>query len=122
MPRVVHFEIMADDPDRAVKFFENIFGWKIEKWEGPMDYWLITTGKEGELGIDGAIARRPDPNSRITNTINVPDIDEYAKKVIDNGGTLITEKMSIPNIGYLYYFLDTEGNTHGIMQSDMSAK
>jgi predicted enzyme related to lactoylglutathione lyase len=87
-----------------------------------MDYWLITTGKEGELGIDGAIARRPDPNSRITNTINVPDIDEYAKKVIDNGGTLITEKMSIPNIGYLYYFLDTEGNTHGIMQSDMSAK
>lgn len=123
MPRVVHFEIMADDPDRAVEFFKNVFGWEINKWENEsVDYWLIKTGEEGELGIDGAIARRPDPNSRITNTIDVPDIDEYAKKVVANGGKLITEKMSIPGIGYLYYFLDTEGNTHGIMQSNMSVK
>ncbi len=40
MPRVVHFEINADDPERAAKFYQNVFGWKIKKWEGPIDYWL----------------------------------------------------------------------------------
>ena len=123
MPRVVHFEIMADDPDRAVKFFEKVFGWEINKWDNQaVDYWLIKTGEEGEPGIDGAISRRPDPNSRVTNTIDVPDVDEYAKKVEAAGGKIITEKMSIPGVGYFYYFLDTEGNTHGIIQNDPNAK
>ncbi|MGZ7136310.1 MAG: VOC family protein, partial [Methanobacterium sp.] len=38
MPRVVHFEIPADDPERAIEFYKNVFGWKIDKWEGPFDY------------------------------------------------------------------------------------
>lgn len=58
MPRVVHFEIDAEKPERAVKFYEKVFGWKIEKWKGPVDYWLITTGKEKEPGIDGGLAKR----------------------------------------------------------------
>ena len=122
MPRVVHFEIMADDPDRVVKFFKKVFDWEINKWEGPVDYWLIKTGEESEPGIDGAITKRTDPNAHIQNTIDVPDIDEYAKKVEENGGKLVTEKMAVPGVGWLYYFLDTEGNLHGMMQSDQSAK
>ena len=55
MARVVHFEIPVDNPDRAVKFYTDVFGWKIEKWEGPIDYWLITTGEENEPGINGAL-------------------------------------------------------------------
>jgi len=57
MPRVIHFEIPADDPARAVKFYEAVFGWKIEKWNGPMDYWLAMTGEQEQPGIDGAITR-----------------------------------------------------------------
>lgn len=53
MPRVVHFEIDAKKPERAIEFYEKVFGWKIEKWKGPVDYWLIMTGKESESGIDG---------------------------------------------------------------------
>jgi len=45
MPRVVHFEIHADDPQRAANFYQGVFGWDIKKWEGPEDYWLVTTGK-----------------------------------------------------------------------------
>ncbi len=45
MPRPIHFEIPADDPDRAIAFYRDVFGWKFQKWEGPMPYWLITTGK-----------------------------------------------------------------------------
>lgn len=55
MPRVIHFEISVDDPDRAAKFYSNIFGWRIEKSRGPVDYWLISTGEKNEPGIDGAI-------------------------------------------------------------------
>lgn len=61
MPRVVHFELSADNPDRAVKFYTKVFNWKIEKWAGPQDYWLITTGGEKEPGINGAIMQRSDP-------------------------------------------------------------
>jgi integrase len=32
MPRIIHFEIPADDTDRAVRFYQKVFGWKIEKW------------------------------------------------------------------------------------------
>ena len=55
MPRVTHFEIVAEDIDKAIKFYEKVFGWKIEKWDGPIEYWMITTGKD-EPGIDGGLA------------------------------------------------------------------
>ncbi len=55
MPRVIWFEIPAYNRERAAKFYEDVFGWKVEKWEGPFDYWLVTTGEEGEPGINGAI-------------------------------------------------------------------
>ena len=55
MPKVIWFEIPADDPGRAAKFYEDVFGWKVEKWDGPFDYWLVTTGPDDEPGINGAI-------------------------------------------------------------------
>lgn len=58
MTRVIHFEIASDNPERAAKFYKEVFDWKIEKWEGPVDYWLVTTGKENEPGINGAIMER----------------------------------------------------------------
>ncbi len=41
MPRVVHFEIHAGEPERAIRFYEKVLGWSFQKWEGPMEYWLI---------------------------------------------------------------------------------
>jgi len=54
MTRVVHFEIHADDPERAAAFYRSVFGWEIRKWDGPFDYWLVMTGPREEMGIDGA--------------------------------------------------------------------
>ncbi len=120
MPRVVHFEISADDPERAKRFYERVFEWKIEKW-GPMEYWLITTGNESEIGINGAIKIREGQESTI-NTISVPSIDEFMKKVEENGGKVLNSKMSIPGVGYHTYCQDTEGNVFGIMEDDETAK
>lgn len=122
MPRVTHFEISADDPERAARFYESVFGWAVEKWDGPVDYWLITTGKEGEPGIDGAIQRREDPGTHVTDVVSVPSIDEFVAKVQANGGKIVLPKMAVPGVGYVAYFCDPEGNTFGMMQDDPNAK
>jgi predicted enzyme related to lactoylglutathione lyase len=58
MPRVVHFEIHADDPQRAIAFYSKLFGWEFNSWGGPMEYYLIKTGPEESRGIDGGMIRR----------------------------------------------------------------
>ena len=119
MPRVIHFEIPADDTGRAVKFYQKVFGWKIEKW-GLMDYWLATTGPDSEPGINGAIMTKETQKVTV-NTINVSSVDEYAKKIADAGGRILTPKTPIPGVGYFSYCVDTEGNVFGIMENDSKA-
>jgi len=129
MLRVVHFEIFAGDTARAKKFYEDVFGWKIERWEGAMEYWNITTGKQGEPGIDGGLMKRQGgapradtPISAYVCTIDVPNIDEYLHKIQKNGGKVTMEKKPIRGVGWFSYCLDTERNIFGVMQSDTSAR
>ncbi len=125
MPRVIHFELCADDPERAVKFYREVFGWKTQTWDGPQSYWLLMTGEEGQPGINGGLMRRSDnplPPSSATNTIDVPSVDEYAEKITAQGGKVLMPKSAVEGIGYMAYCEDTEGNLFGIMQFDPSAK
>jgi predicted enzyme related to lactoylglutathione lyase len=115
MPRVIHFEIPAEDPVRAVEFYQKVFDWKIQKWEGPVDYWLVKTGQEDEPGIDGAIKERVE-NEGTHNTIDVPFIDEFVQKIEEAGGKVLMPKTEIPGIGYHAYCQDTEGNIFGLME------
>ena len=119
--RVVHFELPADDPDRAAKFYADAFGWKVEKWGGPTDYWLVTTGEAPEPGIDGGIGRRQDADDQITNTIDVPDLDAAVAAVEAAGGRITRARAPVPGAGWLAYAVDTEGNPFGMMQADESA-
>jgi len=126
MPRVVHFEIHADDPQRAAKFYHDVFDWQVNKWEGPQDYWLVTTGSGSEPGIDGAILRRMQPingDSVIAYvcTVDVPSVDNAAANITAQGGTIVLPKMAVPHLGWLAYAKDSEGNIFGILQSDPSA-
>jgi predicted enzyme related to lactoylglutathione lyase len=124
MPRVIHFELSADDPERAVKFYDEVFGWKTQKWDGPQSYWLLATG-EGGLGINGGMMKRSDnplPSSSAINTIDVPSVDAYTQKITEHGGKVRIPKGSVPGIGYIAYCEDTEGTVFGIMQFDSSAK
>jgi uncharacterized protein len=126
MPRVVHFEIPATDPERAVQFYRDVFGWEISRWEGPEDYWLVTTGPQGEMGINGGIMRRTQevdgesPTAYVC-TVGVESVDEYVMKVEANGGSVVVPKMAVPGVGWLVYCKDTEGNQFGMMQPDESA-
>ena len=120
MSKIVHFEVNADDPERAGKFFTDVFNWEIQKWDGPMDYWLVKTGTDNERGIfGGAIMKRMEPGASVFNTIAVENIDETLEKVAGAGGTVVTQKSEIPGIGLFAYIKDTEGNTFGVLQPFM---
>ena len=121
MPRVVHFEVAVDNPDRAQKFYTQVFGWKFNKWDGPEDYWLVTTGEDKQPGINGGFMRPRGPQ-RVVNTVDVPSVDDFSRKVTQSGGKVVAPKMAIPGMGYVAYCQDTEGNTFGIFQMDEKAK
>ena len=121
MPRPTHFEIPAENPERAMQFYSIVFGWKFTKWAGPMDYWLISTGDPGEPGIDGGLMPRRDPNQPCVNTIRVANVDASLATVAQAGGVCVVPKMAIPGVGWLAYCKDTEGHIFGIMHMDTAA-
>ncbi len=121
MPKVIHFEIPAIDPKRAVAFYKEVFGWKFDEYGG-MNYYLASTGEKGEEGIDGAIAEKDTFHPATINTIRVPSFEEAVKKINAAGGATLGPKMAVPNVGYMAYCKDTEGNIFGIMEMDPRAK
>jgi len=119
--RVVHFEIPSDNPEKTIAFFQTVFGWNFQKF-GTEDYWLASTGDENSRGINGALMKKKDPRQPIVNTILVESIDDYVQKIESAGGKIVVAKMSVPNVGYVAYFMDPDNNIHGIWQEDTSAK
>src|ERR1041384_5597190 len=105
-----------------MQFYTTLFGWKFQKWDGPMDYWIISTGQPGEPGIDGGLLPRCEPAQACVNTIAVPNLDESSKVAENAGGKCVLPKMPIPGVGWLAYFKDTEGHIFGMMQPDASVK
>ena len=127
MPRVVHFEIHAGEPERAVNFYQTLFGWTFQKWEGPMEYWLVITGPNDQPGINGGLVQRRDEvdDQAVIGyvcTVDVADIDASTQTATSNGGQVVVPKMPIPGMGWLVYCKDTEGNIFGMMQGDLGAK
>lgn len=118
MARVVHFEILADDPKRAAAFYQAALGWTIESPEGMGEqYWLIQTGADGEPGINGGLMARHFAQP-VINTIDVLSLDDVIANVQAAGGTLVHGPNMIPGIGNHAYFKDTEGNMFGAIQAD----
>jgi hypothetical protein len=122
MSRVVHFEIMAREPQKAVDFYSNVLGWKFRKWNNPgMDYWLITTGDDKVPGINGGLGPG-DPVKEVVNTIGIADLDATLKKVVQHGGKVLQPRGPLPGVGWYAAFEDPVGNRFGLMQADPAAK
>lgn len=127
MSRPVHFEIHASDPAKIVKFYEDVFGWKITHMP-QFDYWLIDTGS-GEIGINGGLMKRrgpvPGPDAPVNAyvcSIGIDSVDTYLDRAIKAGATVALPKMAIPGVGYQAYVKDPDGNILGLHQPDQSAK
>ena len=129
MPRPIHFEIHAEDPERAIAFYTGLFGWQFTKWDGPMPYWMCVTGPDTEPGINGGLMKRmgggPVDGQAVNAypcTIVIPDVDAMFAKAMSLGATVALPKMAVPGVGWLVYVKDTEGNILGLMQNDPAVK
>ena len=124
MDKVVHFEIPANDMERAQKFYKSIFGWEINKVPMPgMDYYIVKTVATDEKqmpmepgAINGGMQKRMVPNESPVLVINVPSLDEYLKKVETAGGKIVMPKMQVGDMGLYARVSDTEGNVIGLWQ------
>jgi predicted enzyme related to lactoylglutathione lyase len=121
MSSIVWFEIPADNVERAKAFYGALFGWKIEKFPGPMEYWQIDTGGGGDAP-GGGLLQRQHPQHGITNYVGVASVDESAAKVEKLGGKVVMPKTAVPQMGYFAVCQDTENNTFALWEMNESAK
>ena len=117
MGRVIHFEITADDPERAAEFYVKVFGWKLNNWGGPEPYWLASTGDASKPGIDGAIMHRHESGQAVINTVEVESWERAAEAIAAAGGKVVSGKNEIRGVGLFAYAQDTEGNLFGFLES-----
>lgn len=127
MPRPVHFEIHASDPAVSSAFYEHVFGWTFSQF-GDFPYWLVSTGGEGEPGIDGGLLPRPGPPPEPGQGVNafvvvvdVPSCTEYFEKALAAGATEALPVTAVPGVGWSAYVKDPDGNIIGLMQDDPGA-
>ena len=120
--RVVHFELLAMDPERCKNFYEKVFAWKITPFTGG-GYMMVDSGEEPQIGIHGGIMRKLKPeHAGVCNTVQVDSIDEHCILVGQNGGKIVAPRAAIPGIGWFAYATDPEGTVFGMMQLDPTAK
>ena len=120
MSKIVHFEIPADDPQRAAAFYHDALGWEISRF-GEQPYWLVRAGDDAEPGANGALVSRVDLHQSPIVIAGVADIDDVLSRVQQCGGEVAQGKLPVPGMGWSAYIRDPEGNTIGLFQPDMHA-
>lgn len=116
MPRPVHFDLGAQDPACAIAFYKAAFGWTVEKWNGPFEYYLIMTDDSTEPGIDGGLAPSAARGMKTNLTLGVSSLETAMDAVTAAGGTIVGEIQVIPGVGRMVSCKDTEGNVFGLME------
>lgn len=131
MYRVVHFEIQADDPERAMRFYRDVFGWEFQDYSSVVGapYWGVITGPDETPGINGGLMPRPAPapaaeqgTNAFVCTIEANDWGSMESRILGAGGQVALPKMALPGMAWQGYFLDTEGNTIGLHVPDPNAR
>jgi predicted enzyme related to lactoylglutathione lyase len=127
MSKVVHFEIPADDLDRAKSFYGSVFGWELQTV--PMNEGEYTSVKTTEVdeqtqlpiepgAINGGMFQRAEQLTSPVITIDVDGIDDALKQIEAAGGTTVTPRTAIPGMGAFAYFKDPEGNVLGLWETN----
>ena len=116
----IHFEIPADDEGKLAEFYKGLFGWKVEKYPGPMDYWMIETAPQGQ-GVNGGLMKRQAPQQQIIVYFQVESVDDYVKKIKALGGQVVMEKHPVPKMGYFAIALDPQHNAFAIWEMNPQA-
>lgn len=116
---IVHFEIPADDVERAKKFYAGLFGWQFSSPPGFQDYWTFMTGDEDDPG--GGMMVREAPEQGIVNYFHVESVADHVTKAQALGAKVIMPRSPVPTMGWFAQLVDTEGNIFALWESDESA-
>ena len=131
MSRVVHFEIQADDVERAKAFYTAAFDWSFEDYSQftGSTYWGLVTGPDDQPGINGGLLPRPGSapgpgqgTNGFVCTVQVEDFDTAEQRILEAGGQVALPKHALAGMAWQGYYLDTEGNTFGLHQADPEAR
>jgi uncharacterized protein len=131
MSRVVHFEIHADDVERAKAFYAAVFGWTYQDYSqfSGSPYWGVITGPDEEMGINGGLMERQGatPTAGVgfaayVCTVGVGDLDATEQLVLAHGGSVVSPKLALTGMAWQAYYADTEGNVFGVHQPDPDAR
>ena len=105
---------------RAKTFYESVFGKKLEKLGDPgpgvSEMWAFS-GKPNNTGATGALVKMDDGPSGLGGVIiyfTCEDCAVECSRVPKNGGTIMKNKFSIGQYGYIALVTDPEGNTVGL--------
>lgn len=130
MPQVVHFEIPADDINRAKNFYGSVFGWDLQTQQmGDGEYTSVLTTAVDEQtrlptepgAINGGMMERTSAVPAPVITIDVNGIDDALSQIEAAGGSTVTPRTPIPGLGAFAYFKDSEGNVLGLWESTPSS-
>jgi predicted enzyme related to lactoylglutathione lyase len=121
--RVVHFEIPFDDAERATSFYKEAFGWNVMALP-EMSYNMVSTGPTSEQGppsepgfINGGMMQRGVPFGGPIITVDTDDVDAALQLIEKLGGSTVTAKTAVGEMGFSAYFKDPEGNLMGLWQN-----
>ena len=127
MPTIVYFQIPSDDIERSKEFYNQLFGWKIDKFpesntpEGMENWTVTTTDDKGNKALGGGMSKRQMPQQQITNFIDVKSVGEYSSKVEKLGGKVVVPKTAVPGMGYYAVCVEYIKQQLGIVESNESA-
>jgi hypothetical protein len=128
MPTLVYFQIPSDDIERSKEFYNQLFGWKIDKFpesntpEGMENWMVTTTDDKGNKAIGGGMMKRLMPEQGPMNYVDVKSVEQHSAKVEQLGGKVIFPKRAVPGWGYFAICADTENNGFAIFEADNTAK
>ena len=120
--RVVHFEIPFDDGDRARSFYSQAFGWQMMPMP-EMGYTIVMSGPSGEHGpsepgfINGGMMQRQEPFTSPNLVLDVDNLETTLEAVNAAGGTTVSGRQAVGDMGFTAYFKDTEGNLVGLWET-----
>ena len=118
---VCHFEIPADDPDKARAFYAELFGWSIAPAPGKDDYLFIRTSQAHPAAVGGGILKRVDPQHGVTVYFTVESVEATAAKIEALGGKVLQAKTAVPQMGWTAFARDPQGNPIGLFELDPKA-
>lgn len=124
MNRFTYFEFVSNDPEKTAAFYRDVLGWEVRRVDGPVEYWLLSSGDASTPGINGGLTRAGGPfrAGETINTMEVDDVDAAITRVEANGGAVVSPKTTIPGFGYQAFVRDNAGILIGLHKTDLDAK